>query len=100
INTNQIGEDHLSASAGHIPFNEIEEIPNHPCTQPPEGPNQLTISLRRCCVLLGGSTEPQGMEIAQQNHMQSAQSLDRFRKKRNARCFENKVRYQEVAFIL
>uniref|UniRef100_A0A1J3D5C2 GATA transcription factor 25 n=1 Tax=Noccaea caerulescens TaxID=107243 RepID=A0A1J3D5C2_NOCCA len=66
--------------------------------------------------LLGGSTElspgPQVMELAQQNHMpvveypnrcshpQRAQSLDRFRKKRNARCFEKKVRYgvrQEVA---
>ncbi|KAG2250720.1 hypothetical protein Bca52824_080856 [Brassica carinata] len=47
INTNKIGEDHLSASAGHIPYNEIEEIPNHPCTQPPEGPNQLTISMPR-----------------------------------------------------
>ncbi|VVA92551.1 unnamed protein product [Arabis nemorensis] len=66
--------------------------------------------------LLSGSTElsagPQVMELAHQNHMpvveyqnrcslpQRAQSLDRFRKKRNARCFEKKVRYgvrQEVA---
>ncbi|CAH8364027.1 unnamed protein product [Eruca vesicaria subsp. sativa] len=63
--------------------------------------------------LLGGSTEtPQGMEFAQQNHMpvveyqnrcsnpQRAQSLERFRKKRNARCFDKKVIYgvrQEVA---
>ncbi|KAF8086202.1 hypothetical protein N665_0632s0022 [Sinapis alba] len=92
-----------------------------------QGANQLTISFRgqvyvfddvgpekvnAALSLLGGSTAPQGMEIAQQNHMpvveyqnrcshpQRAQSLDRFRKKRNARCFENKVRYgvrQEVA---
>ncbi|ESQ54879.1 hypothetical protein EUTSA_v10025795mg [Eutrema salsugineum] len=66
--------------------------------------------------LLGASTElssgQQVMEVAQQNHLpaveyqnrcshpQRAQSLDRFRKKRNARCFEKKVRYgvrQEVA---
>ncbi|KAL0738905.1 hypothetical protein Bca4012_015115 [Brassica carinata] len=148
INPNQIGsstvgEDHVSASAAHIPYNEI---PNHPdsiyaasdlipngsqvlCSQPPpEGPNQLTISFRgqvyvfddvgpekvdaALSLLGGGSTAPQGMELAQQNHMpvvgyqnrcsnpQRAQSLDRFRKKRNARCFENKVRYgvrQEVA---
>jgi hypothetical protein len=155
------GEDHVSASAtsGHIPYDDMEEIP-HPdsiygaasdlipdgsqlvahrsdgsellVSRPPEGANQLTISFRgqvyvfdavgadkvdAVLSLLGGSTElapgPQVMELAQQqNHMpvveyqsrcslpQRAQSLDRFRKKRNARCFEKKVRYgvrQEVA---
>ncbi|CAE5966199.1 unnamed protein product [Arabidopsis arenosa] len=89
-------------------------------SRPPEGANQLTISFRGqvddVLSLLGGSTElapgPHVMELAQQNHMpvveyqnrcnlpQRAQSLDRFRKKRNSRCFEKKVRYgvrQEVA---
>ncbi|CAN7014318.1 hypothetical protein IGI04_013131 [Brassica rapa subsp. trilocularis] len=95
----------------------------------PEGANQLTVSYRgqvyvfdsvgpekvdAVLLLLGGSTAaPQGMEIAQQNHHMPvvehqsrcshphrAQSLDRFRKKRSARCFANQVRYgvrQEVA---
>ncbi|KAJ0263362.1 GATA transcription factor 25 [Hirschfeldia incana] len=159
MNPNQIGstvgEDHLSASsAAHIPYNDVDEIPNHPDSiyaasdLTPNGSqliaegsellgssplggggNQLTISFRgqvyvfdavgpekvnaALSLLGGGSTAPpQGMEISQQNHMpvveyqnrcsnpHRAQSLDRFRKKRNARCFENKVRYgvrQEVA---
>ncbi|XP_010520838.1 PREDICTED: GATA transcription factor 25 [Tarenaya hassleriana] len=96
----------------------------------PEGPNQLTLSFRgqvyvfdavgpdkvdTVLSLLGGCPElspgPQGMETPQQNLPvleyqnqcslpQRAQSLDRFRKKRDARCFEKKVRYgvrQEVA---
>nr|VDD49517.1 unnamed protein product [Brassica oleracea] len=162
INPNQIGsssatvgEDHVSASAGHIPYDDMDDIP-HPDSiyaasdlipdgshlvphrsellgsRPMEGANQLTISFRgqvyvfdavgpekvdSVLSLLGGSTElssvQQGMELAPQNHMpavveyqnryshpQRAQSLDRFRKKRNARCFEKKVRYgvrQEVA---
>ncbi|WZZ76026.1 hypothetical protein YC2023_087396 [Brassica napus] len=137
-----LGEDHVSASAAHIPY--IHEIANHPDSiyaasglipdgsqlldsPAPEGANQLTISYRgqvyvfdavgpekvdAVLSLLGGSTAPQEMEIAQQNHMpvvehqsrcshpQRAQSLDRFRKKRSARCFANQVRYgvrQEVA---
>ncbi|CAN6922098.1 unnamed protein product [Brassica oleracea] len=166
INPNQIGsssatvgEDHVSASAGHIPYDDMDDIP-HPDSiyaasdlipdgshlvphrsegsellgsRPMEGATQLTISFRgqvyvfdavgpekvvdSVLSLLGGSTElssvQQGMELAPQNHMpavveyqnryshpQRAQSLDRFRKKRNARCFEKKVRYgvrQEVA---
>ncbi|KAL1222513.1 GATA transcription factor 25 [Cardamine amara subsp. amara] len=155
------GEDHVSASAtsGHIPYDDIDEIP-HPdsiyghgaasdlipdgshlvahrsegsellVSRPPEGANQLTITFRGqvyvfdavrpdkvdAVLSLLGATElasgPQVMELAPQNHMpvveyhnrcslpQRAQSLDRFRKKRNARCFEKKVRYgvrQEVA---
>ncbi|CAH2078073.1 unnamed protein product, partial [Thlaspi arvense] len=153
------GEDHVpgSVTSGHIPFDDMDEIP-HPDSiyaasglipdgsqlvghrpegsellgsRIPERANQLTISFRgqvyvfdavgpdkvdSVLSLLGGTTElstgPQVMELAQPNHMpvveyqnryshpQRAQSLDRFRKKRNARCFEKKVRYgvrQEVA---
>ncbi|KAJ4899580.1 GATA transcription factor 25 [Raphanus sativus] len=145
INSNQIGstvgeEDHVSASAAHIPYNNMDEIHNSIYAAASDlipnggsqllgshGANQLKISFRgqvyvfdavgpqkvdAALSLLGGSSKPQGMEITQQNHMpvveyqnrcsnpQRAQSLDRFRKKRNARCFDNKVRYgvrQEVA---
>ncbi|XP_010535334.1 PREDICTED: GATA transcription factor 25-like [Tarenaya hassleriana] len=95
-----------------------------------EEPNQLTLSFRgqvyvfdavgpdkvdAVLSLLGGCPEVspglQGMELPQQNSPtfdyqnrcslpQRAQSLDRFRKKRDARCFQKKVRYgvrQEVA---
>ncbi|CAN8325778.1 unnamed protein product [Cochlearia groenlandica] len=80
------------------------------------GPDKVDAVLS---LLGGGSTSTelsssgvQVVELAQQNHMpvvgyenrcslpHRAQSLDRFRKKRNARCFEKKVRYevrQEVA---
>ncbi|CAN8230676.1 unnamed protein product [Cochlearia groenlandica] len=143
--------------SGHIPYDEIDEIQQHPDDSSiyvhggasssdlipdgsqlvrsdllAEGANQLTISFRgqvyvfdgvghdkvdAVLSLLGSSNElssgSQVMEVvAHQNHMpvvdyqtrcslpQRAQSLDRFRKKKSARCFEKKVRYevrQEVA---
>ncbi|CAN7119220.1 unnamed protein product [Brassica rapa subsp. narinosa] len=116
--------DSIYAASGLIP--DGSQLLDSPA---PEGANQLTVSYRgqvyvfdsvgpekvdAVLSLLGGSTAaPQGMEIAQQNHHmpvvehqsrcshpQRAQSLDRFRKKRSARCFANQVRYgvrQEVA---